>query len=120
MKVLVITGKHAEKLVGESAGGTDVLVLNVDIAAFITPEMLIKAAPRGYDLILIPGAITSDFKRAEKVLDTKIRLGPKHAADLGFVLKHLDEKELSTSIPACVLLEEKKLNDARTVLAKLE
>jgi dihydropteroate synthase-like protein len=120
MKVLVVTGRHAEKLVRESATGADVLILDADIAAFITPAMLIQAAPRSYELILIPGAITSDFSRTERVLDTKIRLGPKHAADLGFVLKHLDEIELSTSIPACVLLEEKRLNDARAILAKLE
>jgi hypothetical protein len=97
----------AQDLVRKSSTGTDVLVLDVDIAAFITPEVLRQAAPKGYDLILIPGAITADFSTAEASLGTKIRLGPKHAADLGFVLRHLGDVELSTSIPACVLLESR-------------
>jgi len=58
----------------------------------------LPAKPEGYDLILIPGAITADFREAERRLKAKIRLGPKHAADLGFVLRHLDEFELSSSI----------------------
>ncbi|WP_292477271.1 hypothetical protein [Methanothrix sp.] len=54
MRVLLVTGNLASDLVRESACGTDVLVLDVDVAAFITPEMLCRAGPRGYDLILIP------------------------------------------------------------------
>ncbi|MCJ7444898.1 MAG: dihydropteroate synthase-like protein [Methanotrichaceae archaeon] len=120
MKVLAVTGRSAEKLVNESVKGADVLVLDVDIAAFITPEMVINAAPNGYDLIIIPGAITSDFRKAEEALSTKIRLGPKHAADLGFVLKHLDKTELSPSIPACTLLEEIIRKETGAFLAKIE
>jgi hypothetical protein len=51
-----------------SGGKGDVLVLDVDIAAFITPEMVRSAAPKGYDLILIPGAITADFVDVEAAL----------------------------------------------------
>ncbi|MGA9099163.1 MAG: dihydropteroate synthase-like protein, partial [Methanotrichaceae archaeon] len=120
MKVLVVTGRLAQDLVRRSACGADVLVLDLDIAAFITPEMLMSSAPKGYDLILVPGAITSDFSKVEKALDTKIRLGPKHAADLGFVLTHLDEIELSQSIPACVLFEERMKREAKSALKKLE
>ena len=57
MKVLAVTGRMAQDLVKQYSKGADVLVLDVDIAAFITPEMLHRAAPIGYDLILIPGAI---------------------------------------------------------------
>jgi len=89
-----------------------VLVLDLDVAAFITPEMLRRAAPAGYDLILIPGSITADFQEAERALGAKIRLGPKHAADLGFVLRHISDVELSRTIPACVLLEDKMRKDA--------
>ncbi|OYV07696.1 MAG: dihydropteroate synthase-like protein, partial [Methanosaeta sp. ASP1-2] len=53
------------------------LVADVDVAAFITPQMLMRAAPRGYDLILIPGAVTANFWEAERALGAKIRLGPK-------------------------------------------
>ena len=112
MKVLAVTGRLAQDLVRASTNGADVLVLDVDIAAFITPQMLLQAAPKGYDLILIPGAATADFRKAEETLGAKIRLGPKHAADLGFVLSHLGNVELSTSIPACVLLESRMRKDA--------
>ncbi len=120
MKVLLVTGRLALDQVKASAKDADVLALDVDVAAFITPEMLCRAAPRGYDLILIPGAITADFKKAERELETKIRLGPKHAVDLGFVLRHLDEVELSPNIPACVLMEGKDRSDALAQVERLE
>ena len=120
MKILLITGSLAEDLVRASAPGADVAVLDVDVAAFITPQMLAAAAPRGYDLILIPGAVTADFREAEETLGTKIRLGPKHAADLGFVLRHVNEVELSRTIPACVLLESRMQKDASASVEQLE
>jgi dihydropteroate synthase-like protein len=106
-KILLVTGRLAQAQVRASAQGADVLVADVDVAAFITPELLLCASPCGYDLILIPGAITADFQEAERALGTKIRLGPKHAADLKAVLNHLAKEkiELSRTIPACQLLE---------------
>ncbi len=120
MRVLVVTGRLAQDLVRSFAKGADVLVLDVDVAAFITPKMLLQALPTGYDLILIPGAITADFREAEQKLGLKIRLGPKHAADLGFVLSHLEEVELSPHIPACVLLEGKMRRNAEEQVNLLE
>ncbi len=120
MKVLLVTGKLASEQVRRSACGRDVLALDVDVAAFITPEMLCRAGPKGYDLILIPGAITADFGEVERTLGTKIRLGPKHAVDLVSLLPHLDEVELSTTIPACVLLEGKRRQEATARLERLE
>lgn len=120
MKVLLVTGRLALDQVKASALEADVLALDVDVAAFITPEMLCRAAPQGYDLILIPGAITADFQEAERELSARIRLGPKHAADLGFVLRHLDEVELSSSVPACVLLEGKSRSEAMAQVERLE
>ena len=66
MKILLVTGRLAEEQVRSYAAEADVLVADVDVAAFITPKMLLCAAPRGYDLILIPGAITADFRDAER------------------------------------------------------
>ncbi len=120
MKVLAVTGRLAQDLVRASAGDADVLVLDTDIAAFITPNMLIQAWPKGYDLILLPGAITADFAEVEKALGTKIRLGPKHAADLDFLLKHLGEVELSRSVSACVLFEDTMRKNALSTLERLE
>jgi dihydropteroate synthase-like protein len=120
MNVLVVTGRLAQEMVRSQAANADVLVADVDVAAFITPKMLQAAGPKGYDLILIPGAITADFREAEKALDTTIRLGPKHAADIGLVLRHLDDIELSDSIPACALLESELHKRAREEEARLE
>jgi dihydropteroate synthase-like protein len=122
MKVLLVTGKLAQAQVRAFAGEADVLVANVDVASFITPQLLLFAAPLGYDLILIPGAITADFREAERALGTKIRLGPKHAADLGIVLHHLDkgEIELSRTVPACLLMEGKMREDALDQVERLE
>jgi len=124
MKVLVFTGRLAEDLVKESAKGADVCVLDVDVAAFITPQMVREAfsesLPSGYDLILIPGAITADFSSVERELDTKIRLGPKHAIDLGYIVPLLDEVELSTTVPACVLLEGRMRKEAKAKIESLE
>ena len=60
------------------------------------------------------------FESVEQKLGSKIRLGPKHAADLGFVLSHLDEVELSPHIPACVLLEGKMRRNAEEQVNLLE
>lgn len=125
--MLVVTGRMAEEEVRRSVArskmGADVLVLDVDVAAFITPGLLRRARPAGYDLILIPGAITADFDEAERELQTAIRLGPKHAVDLGAVLDQLKQGgqvELSKDIPACALLADRLADEARSLLISLE
>jgi dihydropteroate synthase-like protein len=120
MKILVATGRLAEEQVRKSAKSADVLVLDVEVASFITPEMLRIAAPEGYDIILVPGAITSDFSTVERELKAKIRLGSKHAIDLGYVLDHIDEIELSKTTPACVLLAESMRRDALSMVDEIE
>ncbi len=121
MRALAVTGRLAEEMVREAAGDrADVLVMNVDVASFITPKMLREAAPVGYDIILIPGAITADFAPVERELETKIRLGPKHAVDLRRVLPLLDSVELSATVPACVLLEGRMREEARVAIERLE
>lgn len=121
MRALAVTGRLAEGMVREAVGDrADVLVMDVDVASFITPKMLRDAAPAGYDIILIPGAITADFGPVAAELGTKIRLGPKHAVDLRRVLPLLGEVELSTTVPACLLLEERMRSEARAAISELE
>ena len=121
MRALAVTGRLAEGMVREAVGGlADVLVMDVDVASFITPKMIRDAAPTGYDIILIPGAITADFGPVAAELETKIRLGPKHAVDLRRVLPLLGEVELSTTVPACVLLEERMRSEAQAAILELE
>ncbi len=117
----MVTGRLAEEMVRKAVGDrADVLVMDVDVASFITPKMLRDANPSGYDIILIPGAITADFGPVSRELETKIRLGPKHAVDLRRVLPLLDSVELSATVPACVLLEEKMRSEAQAAIEELE
>jgi len=121
MRALAVTGRLAEEMVKVAVGdGADVLVMDVDVASFITPKMLREARPSGYDIILIPGAITADFGPLAAELNTKIRLGPKHAVDLRHVLPLLNEVELSATVPACVLLEERMREEACIAVERLE
>jgi dihydropteroate synthase-like protein len=113
MNVLVITGKKAENAVRISTGNdADVLVLDIEIAAFITPALLQRSLPfEKYDLILLPGLASGDFSRLEKEINTPIRLGPKHAFDLGFVLSFAEVMDFSSKVPACeILLEKRRMN----------
>ncbi|MCQ8903822.1 MAG: dihydropteroate synthase-like protein [Methanothrix sp.] len=124
MKVLLLTGRLAEHDVRSAADSArvhaDVLVLDLDIAAFITPEHVRRAAPTGYDLIMVPGLVTSDFSEVERELGTKIRLGPKHAADIAYVLDHIEDIELSSRTPACALIAERLSQSAEDALRRIE
>jgi len=122
MRILVTTGHRAYDSVKRAVGDkADVLLLDVDVAALITPSLL-RTIPsiNSYDLILIPGLASGDFASLEKELGVKIRLGPKHACDLGWALQYVDEIEFSHTIPACQLLSGKKRSDALERIHRLE
>jgi dihydropteroate synthase-like protein len=124
MKILAVTGKLAEETVKKSVlGRADVLTLDIDIAAFVTPSLLRRNLGqhlKGYDLILIPGLATADFSGLEKEIGIPIRLGPKHACDLGFILPFADVIEFSNDKPACEILMSKKREDALKEVKDLE
>jgi len=109
MRILAVTGKLAEKDVRMYAEGADVFVVDIDVAAFITPRHLKNVDLSNYDLILVPGLTSgSDWKELERKKRVKIRLGPIHAYDLKFLIPFVDKIELSHSIPACRLIKEIK------------
>ncbi len=114
MKILVATGRLAQATVRAAVRETaDVLVLDIDIAAFITPGLLRSSLPAGqYDLLLVPGLVSSDFTDLEDECGTLIRLGPRHAYDLTSVLSCVSELELSKTIPADEFLSKKMRKDA--------
>jgi len=95
MRVLLVTGRKAEKLVREAANATsaetgvecDVAVLDVEVAAFITPEMLrefLETLDKKYDLVLVSGLCGSDFSVLDDVATT--RKGTKNAYDIPLLL----------------------------------
>ncbi|VVB92586.1 Uncharacterised protein [uncultured archaeon] len=122
MNILVVTGRLAEKAVKKSVQKeAEVLVLDIEVAAFTTPGLLRRSLPhKKYDLILIPGLASGDFSGLEKEINTPIRLGPKHAVDLGFVLSFAENTPFSSQIPACELLIEKKRANAIGKINELE
>jgi len=122
MRVLVVTGRKAAEMVRKfESDVTDVLVLDIDIAAFTTPNRLKKNLDgETFDIIIIPGLVSADFSRLETQLNIPIRLGPKHAVDLGMVLSSLDRIELSTTVPACELLADIKRETAISTLKEIE
>jgi len=122
MRILIVTGKLAENTVRISVGDkADVLVLDIEVAAFTTPALLRHSIPdKKYDLILVPGISSIDFSTLEKLIHTPIKLGPKHAVDLGFVLSIVDDIPLSDRIPACELLIEKRHINAFDDIKRLE
>lgn len=126
MKILIATGRLAENTVRKAIGEkADILVADVDIAAFITPKKLIKTfkearLSKTYDLILLPGLVTGDFSKASIELGCKIRLGPKHAYDLGFVLLYAGKIEFSEKVPACELLADVRKEMALELIRKTE
>jgi dihydropteroate synthase-like protein len=109
MKILAVTGKFAEKEVRKHI--KDVHIINVDIAAFITPSHLKDVNMNGYDLVLVPGLAKGDWRKLEEEKGVKIRLGSIHASDLGIVLQNIDQIELSHVIPACRLLNTSRAEE---------
>jgi dihydropteroate synthase-like protein len=122
MNILVVTGRLAENTVKKSIqDGAEVLVLGIEVAAFATPALLQRSLPhKKYDLILVPGLSSGDFSGLEKEINAPVRLGPKHAVDLGFVLSYAGDMAFSTKIPACELLKEKRKDTALERMAELE
>ncbi|WP_292463930.1 dihydropteroate synthase-like protein [Methanolobus sp.] len=110
MKILVATGHLSEMAVRKSVGNNaDITIADTKIAAFITPGKLLAAIQKDisrfdYDIIFIPGLCSGDFSKAAAQLGCRIRLGPKHAYDLNYVLPFADKIEFSDKVPACELL----------------
>ncbi len=128
MNVLLVTGTLAQETVKqyakESAAKTQVFVINVPVAAFLTPETIKNALEKttldGVDVILVPGLVRGDTAAISKAVGIPAFKGPRYAADLPTVLDSLGEVALSTTMPACDLLREKLRQKALQELAKTE
>jgi dihydropteroate synthase-like protein len=128
MKALLITGTLAENTVKQyakqSTTPTSVLALNVQVAAFLTPQIISQALKKqnlkGIDIILTPGQMPGDTKTITEITGIPAFKGPRYAADLPVLLDCLGEVELSTTIPACDLLREKMQQRALAELDKVE
>lgn len=128
MKVLLLTGKLAEKIVRKYSKRTDIeteiIVLNIPVAALLTLEQirnsLEKIDTKKFDLILIPGLIRGDTATIFGSKETPIYKGPKYAADLPTILDSIEKSKLSTIIPACELLKNELQQKALKELERVE
>ena len=132
MKVVLATGRKAEGMVTAAVKTAnaphvtcEVLTQDLNIAAFSTPKSLKKAlegAPKKLDcdLILISGFCKADFSDLENKIAIPIRLGPRHAYDIGEAFELGETMDFSSTIPADVFLAEKRKVRAKQQLNELE
>ena len=123
MKILIVTGNLASSLVKKIADESDheviVHVADTQIAAFLTPKMIIKELNTFFkddlddiDIILTPGLMRKPCDEITKALNIPTFKGSTDGADLGMVLDIIEELELSSSKPADKLIEEEKRKQA--------
>lgn len=130
MNILVATGHLAEQTVRLAVRSkADVLVIDTDVAAFITPRKLLTALQTqqasgylsdSYDIIFVPGLVSGNFSNVAEQLGCEIYLGPKHAYDLEYIVSFVGKVEFSTTIPACELLTNVRRDMALDTVQKIE
>jgi len=122
MRILLTTGAATEEVVKSAAASVDAeVVVTGKIASFLTPYMLHGLIQKGsYDLVIVPGMCTASFEQVEQETGVPIYRGPRHAADLAFILTIVSSVTLSRTIPADDFLASNKAHDARKVLDKRE
>lgn len=117
MKIIIVTGKLAGKLVKDVSSKSKqevyVHVIDTPIAAFLTPKKILEELDnlesidiQSYDVIITPGLIRKDVSLIGEKTGIPTYKGPKDAADLNIILEMIDELELSPQIPADKLIEE--------------
>jgi len=128
LKVLLVTGALAEDSVKryakESNIETQTIALKIAVAAFLTPETIIKALKNiklvDFNMILVPGLTRGDTSAISKITGVPTFKGPRYAADLPEVLDSLCAIQLSTLEPADDLIRKKLAEKASQEIAKTE
>ncbi|MCL2115203.1 MAG: dihydropteroate synthase-like protein [Methanobrevibacter sp.] len=131
MKILIVTGNLAfplvKKIADESNHEVIVHIADTQIAAFLTPKIIIKELKTFYkdelnniDIILTPGLMRKATDEIAKALNIPTFKGSTDGADLGMVLDLIEELELSTAKPADKLIEEEKRKQALKFIEDFE
>lgn len=91
-RYLFITGKLAEPALREAlvplaekvGFSYEVAVLNITVAALMTPEWVARrlVVPEGIEHIYVPGACTGDWSILSKAMNVKVTAGPADVRDL--------------------------------------
>lgn len=133
MTILIVTGNLAFPLVEKiaSKSNQDVMVHLADsqVAAFLTPRMIIKEIKNNYpkeiangsiNLIITPGLMRKSTDEIASYLNIPTFKGPTDCADLDMILDLIDNLKLSTSKPADKLIEEEKRKKAFQLISDFE
>ncbi|MBZ9570829.1 dihydropteroate synthase-like protein [Methanobrevibacter sp. TMH8] len=137
MKILIVTGNLAFPLVEKAAKDSnhDVMIHIADtqIAAFLTPRMIINEIEDYYsnelangeiDMIITPGLMRKSTADIAFALNIPTFKGSTDAADLKMVLDLIDgldgNLDLSTNKPADKLIEEEKRKQAIEFISDFE
>ncbi|MDR1992337.1 MAG: dihydropteroate synthase-like protein [Nitrososphaerota archaeon] len=128
MKVLLVTGQLASEALAtyakQSQVKTEIIPLKTAVAAFLTPQSIINGLKdktlSDFTHILTPGLLRGNTADITQAVGVPAFKGPRYAADLPIVLDMLCEIELSTTIPADELLQEKLTQKALADIEKIE
>lgn len=122
MRILLPTGAVTSDIVKKAAAGADAdVVVTGKVASFLTPHALRELLKKGsYDMVIVSGMCTASFEQVEKETGTPVYRGPRHAADLGLILKNLPSLQLSRTVPADEFLAAKKAEDAMRRIEEME
>ena len=123
MKILIITGDLAypliKNVVKDSKEDIIVHVADTQVAAFLTPNQIIKEVKTNFqsqldeiDMILVPGLIKKGTRQITKELGIPTFKGSTDGADLLMVINLLEKISLSEDKPADKLIEEEKRKEA--------
>ncbi len=122
-RILLVTGRLSEPLVRKYGEDCDVFVAPVSVAAFLTPETIVRYLKKAgvksedYDLILIPGLVRGSAQLIEDELGVPAFKGPRNAMDIPETLRALHGGfKLSKEVPADDLFSVdalKKVEDIR-------
>jgi len=111
-KILLVTGRNAEKDLGDYVKEFPVRIhaCKENVAALLSPNgilnELLKADLGGISTIIVPGAVRGDVSVIQEKLEIPVWKGPRNLVDLPFVLEKVSSgTELSPEIPADELLE---------------
>jgi dihydropteroate synthase-like protein len=110
MKILIITGKQAYQKVKDAVKKYDFIDVhraNISIAAFLTPNMVIKEIKllenekniklsEIYDYVLITGLVRHDLKKVEEETGVKCYKSTREASDIPLLIDNLKDIKLST------------------------
>ncbi len=132
MRILLVTGKLAEKGVRETAAElskiwgwrVDVAVLNIQVAALMTPRFIElrigRFNPKKYDYVVVPGMVRGPLDSLTRRFGSRFVKGTMHYLDLPEALMEIGIEKLSSSIPADMLLSERAKRRLLEALEEIE